>query len=175
MHAAAPVTDGGERGTLTAEEAGTWLLWNLAVLLGAFVPSVVLLMMIGSCAGAPRGERCGTGIVADVVSYWVMFAVPACIMGGAHLCVVLPVAWRWPLAGRVAAATFPFAVLLPRGGVEALIQKPGGVLVVGLAGVAYALMLRLDPREPLADASWVWCIAPTMAVVAVLFSLAGVV
>lgn len=157
---------------LTLRDAASWVLRNLAVLMGAFYPAVVLLVMAVTCLDESAGA-CDASLVLGLPFVWLWFALPALLLGGAPLLVILPVAlWHRGVA-RALAVLIPLAVVAreaPYAGVE-----PHMVPVLALCVACYGFMPRLDPRQRLREAMWVWWVPAALAGLNVALALAGTV
>lgn len=144
------------RPPLTPGEVARWLLRNLAILMGAFYPAMLLLGIQRICAGELRDEGCGALTLLGVPFLWLWLAPVVLLLGVPHVCLVLAVAWRWPRVARVLAALTPVALFLAFGDVGQLRRSIYDLPLAVLCILYYAFMLRLDPREPLDEAGWVW-------------------
>jgi hypothetical protein len=148
-------------GSPTRSEMAGWYLRNLAILLGAFFPALVALAVMVDCALRPPDRTCGLGL-GRVLYIVIVLGVPAAVAGGAHLLLVLFIARRRPWVARMEAAALLPGLALALGGVAWVRAYPLGMLVLVLGGAGYAAMLRLDPRDRLDGAAWVWLVLPAL-------------
>lgn len=163
-----------ERPPLTVPGAMRWLLRNLVLLMGAFYPAMLILISALACAGRPPDERCGGENLIVLPIVWLWYAVPVLVLGGAHVAVLLAVAWRWPRAARVLAIVSMLALAVFNIAPRQLRGWPFDVPLIVMCILYYAFMLRLDPRPPLNQARWVWWIPIGFAIMAVAAAIAGV-
>jgi hypothetical protein len=160
--------------SLTRGEAAAWYLRNFAVLLGAFFPALATLGVTVDCMFRPAEKACAFAL-PKVLYIWIILAIPAAVVGGVHLLLVLWQALRRPWIARALAAALLPGLALGFGGAAWARAYPAGLPVLTLGGIAYAAMLRLEPRDRLGDALWVWAVTPGLAVLYVALFIAGLV
>lgn len=148
-----------------------WFLRNLVILLFAFFPSALTLGTTVDCMLRPPDKRCV--FAPGMVLYaWIILVIPAAVVGAVHLLAVLSQALRRPwLARGLAAALLP-GLALALGGAAWARAYPAGMPVLAVCGVLYAAMLRLNPRQRLGEAMWVWAVPPGLLLLLVVLMLA---
>jgi hypothetical protein len=93
-----------------------------------------------------------------VIYVLIILAIPALVVAGVHLLLVLSAArWRPGLARGLAAALLP-GMALGFGGLEWARAYPFGVPALAVCGAVYAAMLRLDPRQRLGEVGWMFAV-----------------
>jgi len=158
----------------TAAEATRWLLRNLAILMGAFLPALLIAGSIHACVRDADG-RCSAAIPFIVPLVWMWFALPLLVVAGLPVCLILLIAWRWPRLARVLAILFPLAFVLASAGPGWILEHPRDVPLVTLGVLYFGCMLRLDPRQPLREAAWVWWVPLELAAFAMVLAITGVI
>jgi hypothetical protein len=153
--------------------AAGWYLRNLTILLGAFFPALATAAVTADCVLRPAEKACGFAL-GKVLFVVIVLGIPAAVAGGLHLLVVLSIARRRPWVARAEAAALLPGLALAFGGAEWARAHPLGLPVLALCGAVSASMLRLDPRDRLGDAAWVWWIPAALVALNVVFTLAGV-
>jgi hypothetical protein len=166
-------TPAAGRASLTAPEVVRWLLRNLAILTGAFLPALLLMHGIDGCVREPV-EGCGAAIPFVVPLVWLWLALPMLVMGGVPVCLIVLIAWRWPRLARVLAFLFAFAFVFASAGLEWIRERPLDVPRVALGILYFGFMLRLDPRQRLSDAPWVWWVPVELSALAIILAIAGI-
>jgi hypothetical protein len=146
---------------LTRGEMRSWYLRNLDILMGVFFPSVAALGVMVDCAVQPPANVRGPGL-GRVLAIVIVLGIPVAMVGSAHLLLVLFIARRRPWVARMEAAALLPGLALAFGGVEWVRAYPLGMLVLVVGGAGYAAMLRLNPRERLDGAVWIWLVLPAL-------------
>lgn len=146
---------------LTRGEMTSWYLRNLDILMGAFFPSLAALGVLVDCAVQPRATACEPGL-GRVLAIAIVLGIPVAMVGSAHLLLVLFIARRRPWVARMEAAALLPGLALAFGDVEWVRAYPLGMMVLVVGGAGYAAMLRLDPRERLDGAVWIWLVLPAL-------------
>jgi hypothetical protein len=160
------------RAPLTVDQAGQWALRNLVILMGAFHPTLLTVAAIRGCAGEPGMAECGAAIAFVVPLAWVWLAIPMLLLGGMPMCLVLAVAWRRPWLARALAVLYAAAFVVAFAPPGWHREHPLDVPLVALGILYYAFMLRLDPRQRLRGAQWVWWVPLVAAECAVVLRFA---
>lgn len=167
----------GNQDPLTAAQVARWVLRNLAILTGAFLPTLLIAGAMHACFGSGE-EGCSAAILFIVPLVWLWFALPLLVIGGVPILLVLAVAWRFPRLARVLALLVALGFVLAFADRGWYREHPLHVPVVALGILYYASMLRLDPRQRLREAPWVWWVPlelAALAVVAGVMGMAGIV
>lgn len=159
-------------GRLTAAQAARWVLRNLAILMGAFLPTLLLIGAIRACTGDQ--DDCGGAIPFVLPLVWLWFALPMLVIGGVPLLLLLAVGWRWPWLARALAVLYALAFVLVCARPGWVREHPRDVPLVALGILYYAFMLRLDPRQRLREAPWVWWVPLELAVLAAVLGMVRV-
>lgn len=165
-------TDGEQTPGPGRASAGTWVMRNLVILVGAFLPSLILVVMTLQCVGARPDERCGADILVLALLSWPFHVVPSLLIGGVHVAVVLGVATRDPRVARCLALLTPAVLFVSwlRSGLP-----HWDLPAMALCALYHAFMLRLSPHQRLGDAKWVWAVPPALALAIGVLAAVGIV
>jgi hypothetical protein len=160
-------------GRLTAAQTTRWVLRNLAILMGAFLPTLLLIGAIFSCV-REAGEDCGAAIPFAVPIAWLWFALPMLMFGGVPLLLVLAVGSRQSRLARALAVLYALAFVIAYTEPAWVREEPLAVPLVALCILYYVFMMRLDPRQRLREAPWVWWVPPALAVFGTVLGMARI-